>query len=292
MIRRGLIEAALFFDWDLPGDKTHASVRLTRLLAVVCMRSESGTAIKAFLSAVALALLLTTMSSGVRADCAILLHGLARTASAMEKLEVALVERGFRVANVDYPSREMSIEALAPLAIESGLQECNTTANESVHFVTHSMGGILVRYYLESHSLDPLGHVVMIAPPNQGSEVVDALAKVPGFALLNGPAGLQLGTDENSIPLQLGPVDYSVGIIAGTTTFNPLLSQFLPNPDDGKVSVASTKVQGMADFRTVAASHPFIMKDDRVIEHVIAFLKRGSFDDDVPEGSPLLAPER
>ena len=217
------------------------------------------------------------LPAGVNAECVILLHGLARTANSMVKLEAALDAKGYTVVNVDYPSREQPIEALAPIAVDAGLDTCEPATPDPIHFVTHSMGDILVRYYLENYQLSNLGHVVMIAPPNQGSEVVDELAEVPGFATVNGPAGLQLGTGENSMPLQLGPVDYSVGIIAGTKTFNPVLSKFLPNPDDGKISVERTKVDGMADFRAVAVSHPFIMKDDIVIEHVMQFLETGAF---------------
>jgi len=217
------------------------------------------------------------------ADCVILLHGLARTAKAMSKLESSLSTNGFSVATIDYPSRHHTIEALAPAAVAEGLAGCaaQNTVPGNIHFVTHSMGGILVRYYLSNNSIKNLGHVVMIAPPNQGSEVVDALADVPGFAFVNGPAGQQLGTDSNSVPLALGPVTYSVGIIAGQKTFNPILSQFLANPDDGKVSVESTKVDGMTDFVVVDASHPFIMNDRVVIDHTIEFLNNGAFRKDL-----------
>ena len=219
------------------------------------------------------------LSSSALADCVVLLHGLARTASAMETLETRLGGSGFTVANVDYPSREKPIEELAPLAIGEGLERCQgREPGSTIHFVTHSMGGILIRYYLQGNTIDKLGHVVMIAPPNQGSEVVDALAQAPGFQLFNGPAGMQLGTDADSIPSQLGPVSFSLGVIAGNKTFNPLLSQFLPNPDDGKVSVASTRVAGMADFVVVNASHPFIMDDDAVIRATIRFLRTGTFE--------------
>lgn len=225
-------------------------------------------------SAMAVLLLLPL---GAYADCVVLIHGLARTAKAMHKLEARLTEENYRVANVNYPSRDKPIEELAPIAVMKGIDQCKSFGSEKIHFVTHSMGGILIRYYLELNDIENLGHVVMIAPPNQGSEVVDQLQGVPGFALLNGPAGLQLGTDEKSIPVNLGPVTYSVGVIAGSKTFNPILSQFLPNPDDGKVSVESTKVEGMTDFVVVYLSHPFIMKDDVVIGHMLNFLKTGSF---------------
>ncbi len=215
-------------------------------------------------------------------DCVVLLHGLARTSGAMEALESSLIAENYRVINVDYPSREKTIEELAPEAISEGLNHCAAAKADVVHFVTHSMGGILVRYYLENYTIENLGRVVMIAPPNKGSEVVDNLANVPGFALVNGPAGLQLGTDDSSLPANLGPVSYPVGVIAGNRTFNPILSQFLPNPDDGKVSVESTKVEGMTDFIVVDVSHPFIMQDDTVIRHSITFLRTGSFSPSSP----------
>ena len=209
------------------------------------------------------------------ADCVVLLHGLARTSGSMEKLEAAFEERGFVARNIDYPSRHHTVEELAPIAVENGIAEC--PEDSAIHFVTHSLGGIVLRYYLEHHDIDRLGRVVMLAPPNRGSEVVDNFRRVPGFRLLNGPAGLQLGTDENSIPSQMGPVDFELGVIAGTHTFNPILSQSLTNPDDGKVSVEKTKVEGMSDFVSVPHSHPFIMKAPIAIEHALAFIENGQF---------------
>ena len=219
-------------------------------------------------------------SSAASTECVILLHGLGRTSSSMGKLAAAFSEQGFAVANVDYPSRDFTIEQLAPLAIEKGLASC--PADSRIHFVTHSLGGILVRYYLEGHEIPGLGRVVMLAPPNNGSEVVDRLRDTVGFEAINGPAGMQLGTDKDSIPAKLGAVDYEVGIIAGSETFNPLLSQFLPNPDDGKVSVDNTKVDGMTDFIVLPHSHPFIMRAPAVIDQALSFVKTGNFVHDTP----------
>ena len=100
-----------------------------------------------------------------------------------------LEDLGYRVANIDYPSRDHEIEALATMAVEDGLAGCEGQ-DSSVHFVTHSLGGILVRQYLSQESLPSLGRVVMLAPPNQGSNAVDALQELPGFDWLNGPGGL------------------------------------------------------------------------------------------------------
>ena len=219
--------------------------------------------------------------SFAKTDCVILLHGLARTSSSMQVISEALEERGFKVANVDYPSREYPVEELAPMAIEAGLAQC--APRSGIHFITHSLGGILVRYYLEHRNIPRLGRVVMLAPPNQGSEVVDHMRDLPGFEKFNGPAGLQLGTDKDSIPSKLGPVTYEVGVIAGTETFNPILSQTLPNPDDGKVSVNNTKVEGMSDFIVMPYSHTFIMRSPAVIAQAISFIESGHFIHDVPE---------
>ena len=119
------------------------------------------------------------LPSVVLADCIILLHGLARTSSSMNNIEDAFEQRGFNVVNVDYPSRKYPVETLAPMAIEDGLADC--PPDSIVHFITHSLGGILVRYYMEHHTLDQIGRVVMLAPPNQGSEVVDDMRDMPGF---------------------------------------------------------------------------------------------------------------
>lgn len=210
------------------------------------------------------------------ADCVILLHGLARTSNSMGKMAEAFSDAGYRTANLSYPSRDDTVENLAPAAIESGLEQCER--EEPVHFVTHSLGGILVRYYLEQEEIENLGRVVMLAPPNQGSQVTDALRENYFYRKLNGPAGDQLGTDENSLVMQLGPVEFPLGIIAGTRTLNPLLSQLLPNPDDGKVSVENTKVDGMTDFIQLPHSHTFIMRADEVIKQAIAFIENGSFN--------------
>jgi len=226
-------------------------------------------------SLLVLTVLVLAQSPAQAADCVVFLHGLARTSASMDKAATVFEKSGYIVANVSYPSRKFPIEELAPLAIEAGLEEC--PPESVVHFVTHSLGGILVRYYLEHKEISNLGRVLMLAPPNQGSAVVDSLRHFPGFKLINGQAGLQLGTREGSVPLMLGPVDYEVGVIAGTRTFNPILSQYLQNPDDGKVSVENTKVQGMTDFVVVPHSHPFIMKSSLVIEQAFSFIKTGRF---------------
>ena len=207
----------------------------------------------------------------------ILLHGLARTSRSMNKASKLLEAYGYKIINVDYPSRKHTIETLALNAIAPALKQCAATDINKIHFLTHSMGGILVRYYLSTRRIDKLGRVVMLAPPNQGSEVVDKLAGWLLFKAMNGPAGLQVGTDKNSMPNLLGPVNFPAGIIAGDKSVNPLLSQLFPETNDGRVSVARTQVEGMDDFIVMPYCHPFIMRRVAVIEQALHFIQRGYF---------------
>jgi hypothetical protein len=198
----------------------------------------------------------------------------------MDELEVSLRNDGYWLVNNTYPSREHPIEELAPLAVEGGIEGCGELGEDSqVHFVTHSLGGILVRYYFEENELAQLGRVVMLAPPNQGSEASDDMRGLPGFDLLNGPAGSQLGKGDESVPLQLGSPEFEFAVIAGDRSIDPITSAVLPNPDDGKVSVADTKLEGMSDFALVNVSHAYIMKNDEVIEMVKRFLRTGQLKD-------------
>ncbi len=212
-------------------------------------------------------------------ECVVLLHGLNRSWRAMRTMAQALQEDGFTTVNVDYPSQLGTVEELAPTVVGSGVDACRGAGAETVHFVTHSLGGILLRYEHERAAIAGLGRVVMLGPPNHGSELIDRTRDWPGFEALSGPAGAQLGTQPDSIPSQLGPVNFELGVIAGTGTINVLASSMLPDPDDGKVSVASTRVDGMKDFLVVGNSHRYITRSDVVVRNTRAFLREGHFID-------------
>lgn len=224
-------------------------------------------------------------TSTLMEPCVILLHGLARTSSSMRKMGKALSKSGYLVRNTTYPSTEMPVDELAAKVIPAAIDSCTENGDRTINFVTHSMGGILIRYYLSSNEIENLGRVVMLSPPNQGSEVVDTLADVPGFMTFNGPAGQQLGTGDESVPSQLGPATFDVGIITGNRSINLFLSAMIPGADDGKVSIERARLEGMADFLVVPHSHPFIMKKDMVIRQVQYFLEHGRFEDDDDAGA-------
>ncbi len=214
------------------------------------------------------------------AECVILLHGIGRSSRSFGRMASGLAAAGYRVVNLDYPSTKFPIEYLSEEVLLPEVMRLSEKSPAKLHFVTHSLGGILVRYFLQHHDVPKLGRVVMLSPPNEGSPLADVLKRNVFFRPFMAPAGRQLGTDEDSLPRRLGPARFELGIIAGSKSENPINSLILDGPDDGTVTVESTKLAGMADFIVLRYGHRSILRSRAVIDQVICFLRSGSFRHD------------
>lgn len=211
------------------------------------------------------------------AESVIVLHGLRRTPASMAILVPRLEDAGYGVTSFGYASTSEPMEALID-QLEAAVALCCADHPEDVHFVTHSMGGVLVRSYLSQQPEPNNGRVVMLSPPSQGSEIVDAFADSPRLrALFVGPAASELGTDSAGIARKLGPVRFDLGIITGDKSLSPIGSWVIPGPDDGKVAVGRANVEGSADFLVISATHTFIMNRRDVARQVVHFLQNGRF---------------
>ena len=211
-----------------------------------------------------------------KGESVIFVHGLGRTSASMETLASRVEDAGYKVINFNYPSTSESIEQLTERLSAEVERSCGEE-RDHVHFVTHSMGGVLVRNYLSLGDRQHEGRVVMLSPPNQGSEIIDAFSDSPRVRSILGPAAMQLGTGEDGIARQLGPVRFSLGVIMGDRSLSPLGSWLIPGPDDGKVAVDRAAVEGAVDFIVLHATHTFIMNRRDVAEEVLNFLEHGRF---------------
>jgi len=210
-------------------------------------------------------------------ECVVLLHGVALSGWAMQPLARAVEEAGYRAVNVSYPSRTLPLEEIARDFLPAQLAAHGVAAAPRVHFVTHSMGSLVVRAYLRDRRPANLGRVVMLGPPNHGSVAADAAVEWAPLRWLVGVNLPRLGTGEAGVAPRLGRADFELGIIAGTSRVNPLFETVLKGEHDGVVTLESARLDGMSDFLVVPHSHTVMLWRKEVIAQVVEFLRHGKF---------------
>jgi triacylglycerol lipase len=215
------------------------------------------------------------------AETVVLLHGIGLRSWSLWRIEMHLRCEGYRVVNLTYPSRRLPLEELGRSWLPAELKRRGVDEQERLSFVTHSMGGIVVRAWLRETGVPAnLGRVVMLAPPNHGSIAADRTSQSRAFRWFMGPNLDRLGTGANSLPLELGawPAKKSpLGIVAGDRTINPLFSSWLKEPNDGAVTIRSAQLEGMSDFLVLHHSHTVLAWRADTIAAVKTFLRTRAF---------------
>ncbi len=231
----------------------------------------------------AVCVLLAAVTTGVApvkgppGEWVVLMHGLGRGAWSLNRILWAFEKERYNVVVLSYPSRRHGVEGLSERYLHRVLASKVPVAAAKVHFVTHSLGGIVLRNYLAHHTISNLGRVVMLAPPNHGSGLVDVLRRNFIGRWILGRAGRELGTKPNDLPQRLGPVEFSLGVIAGDVSLNPIFSSILKAPNDGKVTVESARISGMSDFVVIHSSHTWMMWRAETLRLVLNFIRDGNF---------------
>ena len=207
----------------------------------------------------------------------ILLHGIMKSSKKMDGLAKFLEKHGFDVCNISYPSTKFALEDLIHI-IHQDIENSGHKKYQYVSFIGFSMGGLLTRAYLNHYKIPNLGNVVFIGTPNKGSEVADFFQNYRFYRMLCGPAGQQLITNQESFKDVLGMPYYSFGVVSGNFSVNLLLSKIIKKPNDGKVSVESTKLDGMKDHIVLRTSHPFMVRNKKIWQYALNFLKHSKFE--------------
>lgn len=211
-------------------------------------------------------------------ETVVLLHGLGRTRRSMRRAAERLSNEGFLPVVLGYPSRRHEVERLASI-VAGHLPE---PAAGPLHFVTHSLGGIVLRALVAARRPVRLGRTVMLAPPNRGSALASRLSRAPGYRLVTGPVGRELGAERDSLPNRLPPVDYELGVVIGNRPMWARLFGAVRAAGDGVVGIEEASVEGMTDLVVVPCGHTFIMNDRGVLDQTVHFLRHGRFRRDAP----------
>ena len=210
-------------------------------------------------------------------ECVVLVHGLWRSGFAMRSIASDLEDYGFHTVSIDYPSTEMEIPELTKQYLPDGIQHCKETGAQQIHLVTHSMGGILARQYLQSNTLPEGSKVVMLSPPNQGSKLSEKFGEYWWYQWMTGPAAISLTQKEDGIINRLQAVNEPIGIIAAYREWSLWPESWLPSPNDGTVSVESMQLTEMDDLILINSGHATMRYQDEIQQQIRHFLVKGSF---------------
>lgn len=211
-------------------------------------------------------------------DTVVLIHGLGRSRHSMGVIRVWLQWCGYQVVSLGYPSRSVSVTEAVKDHLEPHLMGLKVAQGARVHFVTHSLGGIVFRAWAAQRDPTfPLGRTVMLVPPNQGSEIIDMLQPLEWPRWVLGPVMDELGTAAGSTPKSLGSLPQGTGVLMGNKPLLPLFDHLLGSEHDGIVTTQGGMVEALRDFTVLPVNHFTVLFRPCVLRAVQCFLKNGSF---------------
>ena len=215
-------------------------------------------------------------------EAVILIHGFARSRSDMRKLGRALRYQGYQVHTINYSSIRRNIKNIQSDAFQQIDNKLSQISADKIHFVGHSLGGLLIRSYLGKKTIPKLGAVVMIGSPSKGTHFVDYYKDSWWFKFFGSVTRI-FSAEGSQFLNSLKPPNYPLGVIAGN--FNVRFQEhILPGLDDGLVPVESTKIKGMKDFVLIQnTTHRGMLFQRKVVEQVIYFLMNEKFNHPSPK---------
>jgi triacylglycerol lipase len=266
---------------------SRARRRFTPKLLLSCLLVASGCSTALSIGAIAGDKKVFEQFQGSELRPVVLLHGWGRSERAMWLMKRRFTDAGFAAHAIGYDSRDQSIKQIVA-QVDAAIDACCAGLGQ-INFVTHSLGGIILRAWAEENGSERIARAVMLSPPNHGSAIIDMLGSLRAVL---GPAGSDLGAHDDSAPNRLnalGPVKFELGVIAGDRSMNPIGSWILDGPDDGTVSVDSARVEGMKDFLVMSATHSFMNYDEDVALQAVRFMDTGAFSRATNEGDGVEA---
>jgi len=208
----------------------------------------------------------------------VLLHGLGMARWIMRPAERALGTEGYETLNLSYASTRRSLDAIVE-ALDKQIAPF-AQQRRAIHFVGHSLGGLVIRRYLVTRRPDNLGKVVMFGTPNHGSELANFTRQIGLERIFLGQMGDVLCVGRpTDVEAQLGSVDYPLGVIAGNRPgWQNIFGPCFKETHDGKVTISSSKLAGMTDHIVVPYGHDEMVRKPEAQAQMVHFIRESRFE--------------
>lgn len=206
----------------------------------------------------------------------VLVHGMFRTSTSMLALQRMLEQHGYQTVAFDYWSNHNRIETSAAELQQTLHARFAGHAPDELHFVAHSMGGLVCQEYLRRNDALAPSSCVYIAVPHRGAMLAELRRRWFVFRWIMGETGaLQLAPAD---PLHQRPIPLPCPALVILGTQGPIVadSRSIDGPDDGTIGVAEASLPGATDTLALPTGHTAILTDERTLRATLRFLRQRS----------------